>query len=63
MKPVDSAEPLTAAQLHIAQLFGAMDDRRQQEALVKLTRMAAVHPRRAKPTLRLVSSTAPPSAQ
>lgn len=56
MKPIKPAPaPLTADQLRIAQLFAAMDDRRQYEALVKLTRMAQAHPRRAAPTLHLIA--------
>jgi len=55
MKPVAPASaPLTAAQLRIAQLFSAMDDRRQQEALVRMTRIAATHPRHIRPELRLL---------
>lgn len=46
---------LTDDQLRIAQLFANMDERRQQEAIVKMTRMAAAHPRRARPALHLVS--------
>ena len=49
------AEPALAAdQLCVAHLFAAMDDRRQQEAIVKLTRMASMHPRHAKPKLQLI---------
>jgi|GEM_PF-2127410 len=57
MKPVittGTAPPLTAEQMRVAQLFATLDDRRQQEAIVKLTRMAAMHPRRTKPALQLV---------
>lgn len=46
---------LSAEQARIVQLFAAMDDRRQQEALVRMARMAANHPRRVKPALQLIS--------
>jgi hypothetical protein len=51
--PAPAAE-FTAMQMRVAQLFAALDDRRQQEAIVKLTRMVATHPRHAAPALRLV---------
>lgn len=55
MKPVKlSSAPLTADQLRIAQLFAAMDGRRQRELMTFATRIAELFPRRAKPALRLV---------
>lgn len=55
MKPVTpQAAALTADQLRIAQWFAAMDARRQEEALVRMERIAATHPRRMKPALQLV---------
>ena len=56
MKSIPSTSvQLTADQLRIAQLFAAMDDRRQQEAIVRMARIAATHPRRAAPALRLIA--------
>jgi len=54
MSAVDPPPALTADQLRIAMLFAAMDDRRQQEAITRMTRIATTHPRRPRPVLRLV---------
>ena len=49
---------LTKSELRFANLFSAMDDRRQAEMMALAERGAARHPRRVAPVLRLIDGSA-----
>ncbi|MYN45937.1 hypothetical protein GTP23_12850 [Pseudoduganella sp. FT93W] len=56
MKPLQPPSAnLTASQIRIAELFGAMDDRRQAELMTFAILTVLDHPRRKKPTFRLIA--------
>jgi hypothetical protein len=53
--PLATPAPLTNLQLHIAQLFAAMDDESQAPMLAMMEAMAVKRPRHKRPALRLVN--------